>query len=103
MNYKDMYENLLEELSKVKAENEELKEKNTKWLEDYIALENLKDTQIEEQMTRNRKLAGQVASLNRWSGEAKDIIKELLIKTYGEGWNYSLDAKVRAENFLKGE
>lgn len=36
--------------------------------------------------------------------EAKEIIKALLRVTYGEGWNYSLDVKIRAEQFLnKGE
>ena len=32
--------------------------------------------------------------------EAKDIISNLLRVTYGEGWNYSLDWKVKAEQFL---
>lgn len=34
--------------------------------------------------------------------EAKDLISNLLRVTYGEGWNYSLDWKVKAEQFLKG-
>ena len=33
--------------------------------------------------------------------EAKEIIRNLLRVTYGEGWNYSLDWKVKAEQFLK--
>lgn len=33
--------------------------------------------------------------------EAKDLIRNLLRVTYGEGWNYSLDVKVKAEDFLK--
>ena len=33
--------------------------------------------------------------------KAKEIIKRLLKATYGEGWNYSLDVKVKAEDFLK--
>ena len=33
--------------------------------------------------------------------EAKDLIRNLLLVTYGEGWNYSLDVKVKAEDFLK--
>lgn len=32
--------------------------------------------------------------------EAKEIIRNLLRVTYGEGWNYSLDVKVKAEQFL---
>lgn len=33
--------------------------------------------------------------------EAKDIIKNIIRVTWGEGWNYSLDWKVKAEQFLK--
>lgn len=33
--------------------------------------------------------------------EAKDLVRNLLRVTYGEGWNYSLDWKVKAEQFLK--
>ena len=33
--------------------------------------------------------------------EAKDLIKRLIKETYGEGWNYSLQVKVEAEQFLK--
>ena len=32
--------------------------------------------------------------------KAKEIIRNLLRVTYGEGWNYSLDVKVQAEQFL---
>ena len=35
--------------------------------------------------------------------EAKDIIKNIIHVTWGEGWNYSLDWKVKAEQFLKKE
>lgn len=34
---------------------------------------------------------------------AKDLIRNLLRVTYGEGWNYSLDVKVKAEQFLGDE
>lgn len=33
--------------------------------------------------------------------EAKEIIKNIIRVTWGEGWSYSLDWKVKAENFLK--
>lgn len=33
--------------------------------------------------------------------EAKEIIKNIIRATWGEGWNYSLDWKIKAENFLK--
>lgn len=32
--------------------------------------------------------------------EAKEIIKNIIRVTWGEGWNYSLDWKVKAEQFL---
>ena len=35
--------------------------------------------------------------------QAKEIIKNILRVTWGEGWNYSLDWKVKAEQFLNGE
>lgn len=40
-------------------------------------------------------------NLNRQLAEAKDLIRNLLRVTYGEGWNYSLDWKVKAEQFLQ--
>lgn len=33
--------------------------------------------------------------------EAKEIIKNIIQVTWGEGWNYSLDWKIKAEQFLK--
>lgn len=33
--------------------------------------------------------------------KAKELIKRLIKATYGEGWNYSLQVKVEAEQFLK--
>ena len=33
--------------------------------------------------------------------EAKEIIQNLIRVTWGEGWNYSLDWKVKAEAFIK--
>ena len=32
--------------------------------------------------------------------EAKEIIENIIRTTWGEGWNYSLDWKVKAEQFL---
>ena len=42
-----------------------------------------------------------VTDFNTFKSEAKDLIRNLLRVTYGEGWNYSLDWKVKAEQFLK--
>ena len=33
--------------------------------------------------------------------QAKEILKDVIRVTWGEGWNYSLDVKVKAEQFLK--
>ena len=33
--------------------------------------------------------------------EAKELIENIIRVTWGEGWNYSLDWKVKAEAFLK--
>lgn len=33
--------------------------------------------------------------------QAKEIIENIIRVTWGEGWNYSLDVKVKAEAFLK--
>lgn len=35
--------------------------------------------------------------------EAKDLIKNIICVIWGEGWNYSLDWKVKAEAFLEEE
>lgn len=51
---------------------------------------------------RNGELAGQKASLERWFGEARQIIKELLESCFGynsKSVNYEIKAK--AEQFLK--
>lgn len=33
--------------------------------------------------------------------KAKELLKNIIKVTWGEGWNYSLDWKVKAEQFLK--
>ena len=33
--------------------------------------------------------------------KAKELIKTIIRVTWGEGWNYSLDVKLKAEQFLK--
>ena len=33
--------------------------------------------------------------------QAKELIENIIRVTWGEGWNYSLDVKVKAEQFLK--
>ena len=40
---------------------------------------------------------------NEIISKAKEIIENIIRVTWGEGWNYSLDWKVKAEQFLKEE
>lgn len=71
---------LLNENERLKKENAELKESLKKWKDAiYADVENYND-----QLTK-----------------AKDLIKNIIRITWGEGWNYSLDWKVKAEQFLK--
>jgi len=39
--------------------------------------------------------------LEKENKEAKELIERIIRVTWGEGWNYSLDWKVKAEQFLK--
>lgn len=68
---------------------------------DIILLEHLLKEQKElhkgvcEQLTHTHK------NLRNQLTKAKELIKRLIKATYGEGWNYSLQVKVEAEDFLK--
>lgn len=72
-----------EQVERLKNENAELKDKN-KALEQYADLADGKVDEVKEQLTK-----------------AKEIIKNIIRVTWGEGFNYSLDWKVKAEQFLK--
>ena len=72
-------------INKLEKENDELQEMYDTCLRENTGLK-IHNAYVEKKLT-----------------EAERIIREVLKKTYGEGWNYSLDAKVRAENFLKGD
>lgn len=39
--------------------------------------------------------------LEKENAELKELLKNIIRVTWGEGWNYSLDVKVKAEQFLK--
>lgn len=52
------------------------------------------ENQMEQLDKENGKLEGKLT-------EAKGIIKNIIRVTWGEGWNYSLDWKVKAEQFLE--
>lgn len=41
-----------------------------------------------------------IADLEKENAELKELIKNIIRVTWGEGWNYSLDWKVKAEQFL---
>ena len=56
----------------------------------------------EELKNRNAELAGQKASLQRWLGEARAIIKGLLESCFGPtSKTVNYEVKARAEQFLK--
>ena len=45
----------------------------------------------------------QIANLEKENAELKELIKNIIRVTWGEGWSYSLDWKVKAEQFLNNE
>ena len=58
--------------------------------------------ELKDQLTlKDEELNCVVTDFNTFKSEAKDLIRNLLRVTYGEGWNYSLQVKVEAEKFLK--
>ena len=96
-------------------ENENIKEITELKAQIKVLEQNLEDTEI-----CNKALEIQRADLkkkNKWYSEqvcfkecsevwgqleqAKQIIKNIIRVTWGEGWNYSLDVKVKAEQFIK--
>lgn len=46
----------------------------------------------------NERLHAKIAELEKENVELKDLIKNIIRVTWGEGWNYSLDWKVKAES-----
>ena len=78
------YAKLVED-KKLKEEKNKLEEQNTKWKEDYIALENLKDNQI--------------ADLEKKLEQAKTILQKLLELIHKRGY-WSVDVQ-NAEQFIK--
>lgn len=87
-----------------KIRNKELKDENNKLL-DVINNQDVKIADLEKQ---NELIAqeGGKSETKRILAEtkleqAKEIIRNIIRVTWGEGWNYSLDVKARAEQFLK--
>lgn len=84
------YAELNKEIAELKAYNEKL-------LDGDIEKHN-KIVELKEQVDA---LANVNIKAQNIIGKAKEIIRNLLRETYGEGWNYSLQVKVEAEKFLK--
>ncbi|MBP5751429.1 MAG: hypothetical protein J6W60_01035, partial [Treponema sp.] len=55
-------------------------------------------SEIEEQVSD---LISENIEYKKQLTKATEIIKNIIRVTWGEGWNYSLDWKVKAEQFLK--
>ena len=75
---------------KYEKENAELKEEIKKWRDEW-------QEQVQKENDESYAKTLQTIQLTK----AKDLIRNLLRVTYGEGWNYSLDVKVKVEDFLK--
>ena len=73
----------------------ELKEENAELKEEIKNNEDLATVAYMQGAENQKKKADKQLT------KAKEIIKRLLQATYGEGWNYSLQVKVEAEQFLK--
>ena len=63
-------------------------------------IEELKE-ELAKKSDTNHQLVQQLAEQNEKLTEAKELIENIIRVTWGEGWNYSLDWKVKAEAFLK--
>lgn len=79
-----------ENLDECAKENAELKKQQ-------FSLRNERNTFL----AQNEQYEKDLIDFNENLTEAKDLIRNLLRVTYGEGWNYNLDWKVKAEQFLK--
>ena len=64
--------------------------------------EELKVEEIRTDNTETLKNAlDRIKELEDQLNKAKELIKNIIRVTWGEGWNYSLDWRVKAEQFLK--
>lgn len=83
-------EDCTESLTDARIKIKELEEENAELKEKLEIEQNARGDWFGKAVSKDRRLT-----------EAKELIRNLLRVTYGEGWNYSLDVKVKAENFLK--
>lgn len=107
-------------------ENAELKEKSNKWFVFETEAGNWgMDKATQYTVDRHNYFYGTKEECQKWAVEhkikdytghkycydrlddqltkAKEIIENIIRVTWGEGWNYSLDWKVKAEQFLNSE
>ena len=75
---------------------EELQKENTELEQENAALKRDKEDLI---FIRNQKAKYMCEDKERLHA-AKELIQNIIRVTWGEGWNYSLDVKVKAEQFL---
>ena len=71
---------------------------------DSVSYRNIKNLILgfaEPREKRIAELEKENAELKEQLTKAKEIIENIIRVTWGEGWNYSLDWKVKAEAFLK--
>ena len=94
------------QIAELKAQIEKLETYNEKLLDSDIEKHN-KIVELKEKLEIEQNARGdwfgKAVTKDRQLTEAKDLIRNLLRVTYGEGWNYSLDVKVKAEEFLREE
>jgi hypothetical protein len=68
--------------------------------EDYY-----KNKRLEKENAELKKRVDNLYNSDCWASDqltkAKEIIQNIIRITWGEGWNYSLDWKVKAEQFLQ--
>ena len=78
---------MCKKVADLEKENAELKEQN----KSYEQLIDKGSVTLAKERLKNYKQLTKV----------KDLIKNIIRVTWGEGWNYSLDWKVKAEQFIK--
>lgn len=74
-------------IADLEKQNAKLQAKIDDWQSEYIELENFTNNEIAELEEQNRK--------------AKELLRNIIRVTWGEGWNYDLEWKVKAEQFIK--
>jgi hypothetical protein len=87
------FEIICKNLAELEKENAELKADNIEWEKASDKWKNLYNS-TNNQLTKAKEVLKENAEL-------KELIKNIIRVTWGEGWNYSLDWKVKAEQFLK--